>query len=320
MTGYSWSISEGGTIKQGDGTNAVIVNWNSAGARTLSVNYVDVNGCTATTAVVKNVTVSLVPGNAGSIAGTTDICAGTQGVVYSIPTIPYAVTYKWVLPVGATIVSGDGTPEIKVNFAANASSGNIYVYGYNLCEYGKGANLAIKVTPEPKAAGSITSQSTFGLESIDAIFSVDSIPNATKYNWNLPKGADIISGFNTNTISVNFKPGTISGIITVSGSNSCHEGIVSPAFRVIPHEVQFEIYPVPSDGLFTTTIRTPEETTFIIRVYDHLGHIILEVNNARTISGIYERIIDIRPSPSGIYYIEFLNSKFKETRKVLVNR
>ena len=46
MSGYNWTIS-GGTINSGSGTNTVSVTWNTAGDRTISVNYTNTNGCTA---------------------------------------------------------------------------------------------------------------------------------------------------------------------------------------------------------------------------------------------------------------------------------
>jgi hypothetical protein len=82
----------------------------------------------------------------------------------------------------------------------------------------------------------------------------------------------------------------------------------------------FSVYPVPSDGLFTVVMTYPEETTFAVNIYNPRGEKILEIKDAKTISGIYEKLLDLRPIPTGIYYVEFVNSKFKEVRKVLVNR
>ena len=44
MSGYNWTIS-GGIINSGLGTNSVSVTWNSAGSRSISVNYTGINGC-----------------------------------------------------------------------------------------------------------------------------------------------------------------------------------------------------------------------------------------------------------------------------------
>jgi len=61
MTNYKWIVSPGGTIMAGDGTDAITVKWNSAGSQTVSVNYVNSNGCSAEVATVKNVFVDLPP-------------------------------------------------------------------------------------------------------------------------------------------------------------------------------------------------------------------------------------------------------------------
>jgi hypothetical protein len=60
MTNYTWVVSAGGTITSGGGTgnNTVTVTWNSATAQTVSVNYTNSNGCTASAPTVYNVTVN----------------------------------------------------------------------------------------------------------------------------------------------------------------------------------------------------------------------------------------------------------------------
>jgi hypothetical protein len=61
MSGYTWVISAGGEITSVTGTNTITVKWNTAGAQTVSVNYINGNGCTGATATVKNVTVNPLP-------------------------------------------------------------------------------------------------------------------------------------------------------------------------------------------------------------------------------------------------------------------
>ena len=57
MSGYTWSVSPGGFISGGAGTFQITVTWNTSGAQTVSVNYFNGNGCSASSATVKNVTV-----------------------------------------------------------------------------------------------------------------------------------------------------------------------------------------------------------------------------------------------------------------------
>ncbi len=55
-------------------------------------------------------------------------------------------------------------------------------------------------------------------------YGVAPVPNATSYQWVLPAGAAIVSGINTNAISVDFSPTAVSGNITVHGVNGCGNG------------------------------------------------------------------------------------------------
>jgi len=267
-----------------------------------------------------NVTVNPISGNAGSVNGTTVVCRGTQGVVYSTSPIPNAVTYVWTLPSGIAIISGAGTPNITVNFAADATSGNISVYGNNLCGDGNASTLAITVALPPVPAGNITGPSTFVPGATGVIYSVDPVDNATSYTWTVPTGTNITSGDNTNKITVDFGTSIVTGSFTVYGSNTCGNGAVSPAFTVTIPEVKILVYPVPNDGYFTALITTQAETIFTMRIFDQTGHKIYEIRDLQTVNGVCEKVIDLRPIPSGVYYLEFINSEFKEVRKVLINR
>ena len=61
-----------------------------------------------------------------NITGKTKILQGQTGVTYSVSNVT-GNTYNWSVPSGATIASGQGTNEIKVNYGASAVSGNISV-------------------------------------------------------------------------------------------------------------------------------------------------------------------------------------------------
>jgi hypothetical protein len=73
---------------------------------------------------------------AGNISGTSTLCQGRSGFVYSVPVITNAANYLWTLPAGAVIISGSGTNSITVDFSTNAASGNITVQGINSCSSG----------------------------------------------------------------------------------------------------------------------------------------------------------------------------------------
>ena len=172
----------------------------------------------------------------------------------------------------------------------------------------------------PGEAGNITGQHTFAKGDHAAIYSVDPIANANKYTWTLPGGAYIVAGANTNTITVYFSMTATDGNITVSGSNTCSAGTVSPLFAIMNPVTQVAVYPIPNNGRFTAKIESSIEGQFTIRIYNHAGDRILEIKDATTINGNYEKLIDLRPIPSGVYYIEIVNGNFRETRKLLINK
>jgi hypothetical protein len=82
--------------------------------------------------LLNNNIIKFVPDSA-TIIGTPGICEGTTGVSFSVPPINNATSYVWILPLGASIVSGNNTNSITVDFSIGASSGYATVYGLNPC-------------------------------------------------------------------------------------------------------------------------------------------------------------------------------------------
>jgi trimeric autotransporter adhesin len=227
MTNYVWDMTpNSGTMSQST-TNVTTIFWTAPGAKWVSVTYTDLNGCSAATPAIYNVTVNPLPGTPGNITGQTTVCAGTNAVAYSVAAVSNATTYVWTLPAGATIATGVGTNSITVNYSANAISGTISVLAQNSCGDGQSSVLAVSVNTLPVAAGAVMGQSVICQGSTGVIYSVDEITGATSYNWTLPAGASIGSGANTNSITVDFSLAASSGNITVNGVNACGTGIPS---------------------------------------------------------------------------------------------
>lgn len=233
MTNYVWTISTGGTIVSGQGSNAINVTWNAVGAQTVGVSYTNTFNCNPTTPTVLQVFVSPMPNAAGTITGTGAVCAGASGVAYSCAPVGNAISYTWTLPAGAVIASGAGTNNITVNFGAAATSGNITVAGTNGCGNGTPSPaFPVTVNPLPAAAGTITGPASVCAGQTNVAYSVPVIANAVTYSWTVPAGATIVSGGTTRNIVVNFDANPGSGVITVKGINTCGEGAVSPNFNV----------------------------------------------------------------------------------------
>jgi len=138
MSNYMWTVSPGGSITSGgtSNSNSATVTWNTSGQQNISVSYTNPDGCAAASPANFNVTVNPIPGPAGNIQGASAVCAGTDGLVYSVFPVENASAYVWILPPGFSIISGAGTISITVGVADNAAGGSITVYGINPCGAG----------------------------------------------------------------------------------------------------------------------------------------------------------------------------------------
>jgi hypothetical protein len=224
MTNYVWDMTpNSGTITQST-TNVTTIFWTSAGAKWVSVNYTGANGCAASAPTIYNVTVNPLPATPGAISGQPTVCAGNNAVAYSVTAVANAVTYVWSLPAGATIATGAGTNSITVNYGTSVTSGNISVLAQNSCGDGQASVLPVTVNTLPVTAGTINGQATVCQGSTGIVYSVAAITGATGYNWTVPAGATIVSGTNTNSITVDYSLTAASGNISVNGVNDCGSG------------------------------------------------------------------------------------------------
>jgi len=266
---YIWTVSAGGTITSGQGTNAIEATWNVPGNQTISVNYANANGCFASSPATLVVEVTGTPGSAGSISGIAAVCGGAQGIAYSCGPITGAGYYVWTVPAGATITTGAGTTNVTVDFAANATSGDISVYGNNICGNGTASpNFALTVTALPAAADPITGPASVCAGTNGVVYSVPAIANATSYTWTMPAGATITSGATTNQIEVSFGTLPITGVITVKGDNSCGSGAESPSFIVTVNAIPSAPVVTAAGNVLTSSAPTGNQW-----YYDNTGAI-----------------------------------------------
>lgn len=190
-----------------------------------------VDGCgnaTATgTIIVENPVAA-----AGVVSGAASVCQGQNGVGYSVAAIANATSYTWIVPSGASIITGANTNSITVNYSNSAISGDITIFGTNQCGNGTVSTFPISVNPLPDNAGNISGSPIVCQGQNNVMYSVATIANATNYNWTVPSGASITSGAGTNTIYVSYGITAVSGDITVIGTNSCGNGIISENYPI----------------------------------------------------------------------------------------
>lgn len=229
FSGYTWSVSNGGIITGGNNTNTVTVNWNAPGNKFIAVDYYNSNGCNAITPTMKYVTVHSLP--APLIFGDEELCSGTHNVVYT--TQANYDNYVWEVSSGGTIVSGQGSKEIIVNW--NGSGNQTVSVNYTNadgCEAAAPYVLNVSVVPKPAAAGVINGPAHVCVPENGVEYSIAAIDYADSYEWTVPAGVTVVSGTGTNSITVDFSAYASSGIFKVFASNECGNGASSPNLNV----------------------------------------------------------------------------------------
>jgi hypothetical protein len=307
-TSYSWTVPAGATIAAGSGTTSITVNY-GASAVSGSVTVAATNLCGNGPASSFAVTVNPLPAAAGTITGLASVCAGSTGVVYTVPAISGATSYVWTVPAGAVITSGGTTNTIHVSFGNTPAAGVITVKGVNTCGSGTvSPNFNVTVNAIP-AAPVVTASGSVLTSSI-----------ATGNQWYY-EGTGLIPGATGQTYTA-----TITGwywsVVTVNGCSSDTSNHVYVLF-VGQAELSgndFNVYPVPNDGVFNVSISAATQETFTIQVYNLLGEKLYELPDVTTSGGKFNTRIDLRPIVKGIYTVVFLNNEHKIVRKMVVNR
>ncbi|MFZ7170285.1 MAG: T9SS type A sorting domain-containing protein, partial [Bacteroidota bacterium] len=115
------------------------------------------------------VAIKKTPSVPSTLTGPTTVCAGQQNVSYSTNTVFGATNYQWIVPSGSVITSGQGTPNITVDFGTK--TGSVGVNAYNACgQAGRRAVLVsfncrlgemssstsvIEISPNPTSTGMV---------------------------------------------------------------------------------------------------------------------------------------------------------------------
>jgi hypothetical protein len=181
------------------------------------VNVVDAASHTGSDSI--RVIITPTPVSPGGITGPAIVCQdSTAG--YSIQTVPGAISYSWTVPAGGQILSGQNTLAIVVRWAN--TGGNISVIAGNQCGNSNPSVLAVTITGSPTQPVTILGPA-LACQAATVIFSVNPVPNATSYFWSVPTDATIMSGQNTDSVTVHW--GTGAGDISTIAVGNCGESI-----------------------------------------------------------------------------------------------
>jgi hypothetical protein len=254
MTGYNWTFlpSGSGTINNGSGTSTVTVTWNMTGIQNINVNYTNPSGCQTTGPGDLPVTVNQLP-SPTITSGQTLVCINS--------TFPYSTQsgmtgYIWTVT-GGTIVNGQNTPSILVNWNTVGVESMSVIYTSNGCNPASPGTLQVTVNPLPTP--SISGPTTICLnDPNNKQYSTQT--NMSNYIWNVVTGGTLVSGQWTPTIIVDWQTeGSHEITVNYTDANGCT--------RPDPGTLMVNVNPIALVSVFITAnpgniICTGDSVTF----------------------------------------------------------
>ncbi len=212
---YSWSLPIGWNIISGQGTHQLLA---EAGSTSGYIEVFAGNICGNGLPANIYVNSKTIPDQTTPLTGNPEPCENDSIVIYSVTNVS-GVDFYWTVPLGWTIVSGQGSNLIET--MPSSYSGYITVTPSNYCGNGPSTSLLINPTLIPLAPSPISGDTFPCINSYPIEYSV--IPDTSlTYNWVLPQDWIVLTGQGYETIQA--QSGTSGGTIMVFPKNHCGLG------------------------------------------------------------------------------------------------
>jgi hypothetical protein len=276
------------------------------------------------------VTVNQIPATPGSISGpTTGLCGGTD-LTYSISPVAGATSYTWNVPFGWTILSGQGTAQIRVRVGTsqlelprlcsgedNEKGLTICVKAVNAC--GSSASRCTSLNLLPTGSLSISGPEV-ACRSTNTTYTCNVVYGATQYSWTVPSGWLIVSGQGTSTLVV--KAGNRKGEIKLKASNACGSGAETdrrvrssrcengnavpdePAYAGVGEEIK--LWPVPATDQLNLQVTATWKSNRM-EVLDAAGRVVMHTGFSTKLN-----VTRLRP---GLYWLRIHTDQGPKTRR-----
>lgn len=217
-SGYTWTVSGGGTIASGQGTETIDVDWGAvSGTYTVAVTANNICGSSAQSTISVTVTPGP-PTGTPVISGDTDPCPGVE--TYTVSGVTGAGTYTWTVSGGGTIVSGQGSASIDIDWTTTGGPYTIAVTPENACGTGTSGTLNVTVDGPPDIGTTTISGNNAPCPGSET-YTIAAVTNATGYTWTLSGGGAITGGQGTTSVTVNWTTSGGPYTLSVTADNAC---------------------------------------------------------------------------------------------------
>jgi len=250
-TSYVWDVAGcNAAITSGSGTNSIKVSFPLCAVNgTISVRGANAMG----NGWPSNLGVTVNPVVIPAITGDSLLCLNYE--LYQYTTAAGMSDYWWEIASGGLINSGSTTNSIMVIwFSAGNHSVGVSYTDQNGCT-NVNASMNVHVIAKPEPAGPIIGPNDICAGSTGIVYFIDPVVGATFYDWAIHPGSTLISGYGTNSITLNFNGVAYNGGMLVTPVNQCGEGSVSPDFSLNTHAI-----PSGSASLSNMTVTNTQDT------------------------------------------------------------
>jgi alpha-tubulin suppressor-like RCC1 family protein len=138
-TSYNWVVPTSWVITANTGTS-ITVSLPISGFSSGTVSVAAVNACGAGT--VRTLSVSALPAQPAVISGPSTVCVNQTAVNFSTTAVS-GLSYSWIFPSGVSIVSGQGTASVIVNWGTTA--GTVSVKAQNACGFSTARTKSVTI-------------------------------------------------------------------------------------------------------------------------------------------------------------------------------
>ena len=321
-TSYNWAPPAGTTILSGQGTNSISLEYN-AGYTGGVLTVQSVNGCGSSG--LRSKTLSLnTPATPGTISGNAaGVCGGQE--IYSVPNVA-GMTWNWSVPAGATIVSGQGTRSITVQYTSNYTNGSISVTAQNLCSTSAARTKSTKGLPSVPTT--ISGPTTVCKGQTGVAYAVTPVYGASSYIWTAPNLASIQSGQGTTNVVIDYAANSGSSNIRVKAGNGCGTSTNKTQAITLNNcpkvsdfnttaSIGINLLPNPATTYVEIQFNSNSDQKGEIRLTNILGQS-LYIQAISPDAGMNSYMVDVRDLTPGVYVVSIAQNGKSYSQRLVV--
>lgn len=308
---YQWTATNGGSIVGSPPySNSVMVQF-PASFTSVVVNVASVSSCGGTSALRSKSVTNGKPGVSAAISGQLNgVCSTIQN--YSCASVAGATSYFWTVS-GGSILNGQNSNAISVQWNGNSVSGSISVYASNTCGNGGLRTVSVRLIPDVPAEMSGDANVCPG--DIETYTLNNTTLGATSYTWVVPAGSIIV---NQSNEAATILWGNVSGNVVCTPSNACGNSNNKAKYVTVGvgcrtsnnslyDELKMKVYPNPSHGVVFVELNSNSEEQRVITISDITGKVIFNSEYLLT-KGMNRIELNLESFAKGIYFIKSGNS------------